>query len=99
VLKVSFSRHHKIRKSNEKESYVLCVFFVAEKIDVTYSYWDGSGHRRTITVTKGTSIDRFLDLVRQEFNELRNINVENLMFIKEDLIIPHVSFIQQVEIL
>jgi len=24
-----------------------------EEMDVTYSYWDGSGHRRTIRVTKG----------------------------------------------
>ncbi|KAA6354559.1 MAG: hypothetical protein EZS28_049914, partial [Streblomastix strix] len=27
-----------------------------EKIDVTFSMWDGSGHRRQITVTKGTTI-------------------------------------------
>ena len=59
-------------------------------IDVTYSYWDGSGHRRTLSVPQGTTIDRFLDQVRQEFKELRSVNVENLLFIKEDLIIPHV---------
>ena len=39
---------------------------------------------------QGTTIDRFLDQVRQEFKELRSVNVENLLFIKEDLIIPHV---------
>jgi hypothetical protein len=29
-----------------------------EKLEVTYSYWDGSGHRRTITVTKGQTIGK-----------------------------------------
>jgi len=60
-----------------------------EMIEVTYSYWDGSGHRRTAKVKKGTTIEKFLELVRQEFKELRGVNVENMMFVKEDLIIPH----------
>lgn len=25
-----------------------------EEIDITFSYWDGSGHRRTVRVKKGT---------------------------------------------
>ena len=61
-----------------------------ENIEITYSYWDGCGHRRCLTVTKDTSIDRFLTLVRDEFKELRAVSVENLLFVKEDLIIPHV---------
>jgi len=61
----------------------------SEPIDVTYSYWDGSGHRRVLTVTKGTAIEEFLELVRQEFKELRGISAEQMLFIKEDLIIPH----------
>jgi protein FAM50 len=59
-------------------------------ISVTYSYYDGSGHRRTVAVRKGTKIDQFLELVRQEFHELRGISSENMLFIKEDVIIPHV---------
>jgi len=65
----------------------------AEKIEVTYSYWDGSGHRRAIRVTKGTRVDQFLEMCRKElmeaFHELRGVSPENLMYIKEDLIIPH----------
>eukprot|EP00808_Paulinella_micropora_P029849 g16706.t1 len=65
----------------------------AEKVEITYSYWDGSGHRRSITVPKGTRIDQFLNKCRQQltdvFTELRGISSENLMYIKEDLIIPH----------
>jgi protein FAM50 len=61
-----------------------------EMISVTYSYYDGTGHRRTVIVRKGTKIDQFLELVRQEFHELRGISAENMLFIKEDVIIPHV---------
>lgn len=57
---------------------------------MTYSYYDGSGHRRTVNVRKGTRIDQFLELVRQEFYELRAVSTENMLFIKEDVIIPHV---------
>jgi len=38
---------------------------------------------------KGTTIEQFLELVRQEFKELRGVSAENLLFVKEDLIIPH----------
>jgi len=64
---------------------------------VTYSYWDGSGHRREIVLTKGTSIGQFLKLARKqllkEFPELRGVPSENLMYIKEDTILPmHYTF-------
>ena len=66
-----------------------------EVIEITYSYWDGSGHRRTIQVNKGNTIQYFLqkclEALRKEFNELKTASVDNLMYIKEDLIIPHVS--------
>jgi len=65
----------------------------AEMIEVTYSYWDGSGHRRSIKVNKGCRIDQFLEKCRRdlsdEFHEVRGMSAENLMYIKEDLIIPH----------
>ncbi|KAG6972248.1 hypothetical protein JG687_00001549 [Phytophthora cactorum] len=64
-----------------------------EDVAVTYSYWDGSGHRREITVPKKTTIGKYLELVKQqlvtEFAELRGVSAENLVYIKEDLIIPH----------
>eukprot|EP00301_Raphidiophrys_heterophryoidea_P021320 c5788_g1_i2.p1 GENE.c5788_g1_i2~~c5788_g1_i2.p1 ORF type:complete len:205 (-),score=30.40 c5788_g1_i2:66-680(-) len=59
------------------------------EIDVTYSYWDGAGHRRTSRVKKGITIEKFLGIVQREFHDLRGVSVEGLMFIKEDLIIPH----------
>jgi len=57
-------------------------------IEVTYSFYDGTGHRRMLKVKKGTTISQFLEAVRQEFHELRGLSSEHLLFIKEDVIIP-----------
>ncbi|KAJ3857014.1 XAP5, circadian clock regulator-domain-containing protein [Lentinula lateritia] len=54
-----------------------------EDIEITYSYWDGSGHRKSVVCKKGDAISTFLDKCRQQFPELRG----------EDLIIPqHYTF-------
>ncbi|ORY90908.1 XAP5, circadian clock regulator-domain-containing protein [Leucosporidium creatinivorum] len=60
-----------------------------EDIEITYSYWDGTGHRKVVTCKKGDSIAQFLEKCRQQFPELRAVSVDNLMYIKEDLIVPH----------
>uniref|UniRef100_A0A7N5ZU65 FAM50A/XAP5 C-terminal domain-containing protein n=1 Tax=Anabas testudineus TaxID=64144 RepID=A0A7N5ZU65_ANATE len=64
-----------------------------EEIEITFSYWDGSGHRKTIKMKKGNTIQNFLqralEVLRKDFSELRSAGVEQLMYIKEDLIIPH----------
>ncbi|KAH9614633.1 hypothetical protein KSS87_016199 [Heliosperma pusillum] len=61
-----------------------------EPFQITYSYWDGRGHRR---VRKGDTIGAFLRAVQLqlsvEFREVRTTSVENLLYVKEDLIIPH----------
>ena len=65
----------------------------AQIITITYSYWDGSGHRRSIKVSQGTSVGAFIDLARKAliktFPYLRRCSAENLIYVKEDLIIPH----------
>jgi len=60
-----------------------------EKILVTYSYWDGSGHRKQVECKKGDTIAQFLDKCRTQIHEIRSVNVDNLLYVKEDLIIPH----------
>jgi len=60
-----------------------------EDIEITYSYWDGNGHRKSVVCKKGDDIASFLAKCRQQFPELRGVSVDNLMYIKEDLIIPH----------
>ena len=70
-----------------------------EPLQITYSYWDGAGHRRVLQVRKGDSIGEFLRAVQQqlatEFREVRTSAVENMIYIKEDLIIPHVRLPSQ----
>mgnify|MGYP002355282966 CR=1 FL=1 len=64
----------------------------AEKIEVVYSYWDGSGHRRSAVVERGWTIEQFLTKCRQDlsdaFREVRALGPEQLMYVKEDVIIP-----------
>ncbi|KAJ3206215.1 hypothetical protein HDU83_007048 [Entophlyctis luteolus] len=60
-----------------------------EKIVITYSYWDGSGHRTQVEVKKGNTIGQFLEACKQQWDEMKGVNVDNLIYIKEDLIIPH----------
>ncbi|KAF0878059.1 FA50B protein, partial [Crocuta crocuta] len=64
-----------------------------EEMEVTFSYWDGSGHRRTVRIHKGGTVQQFLKKalqgLRKDFRELRSAGVEQLMYVKEDLILPH----------
>lgn len=64
-----------------------------QEITITFSYWDGSGHRRSVVMKKGNSIYQFLqrclEVLRKEFNELKTVMADQLMYVKEDLILPH----------
>ncbi|XP_012273474.1 protein FAM50 homolog [Orussus abietinus] len=64
-----------------------------EEIEITFSYWDGSGHRRSVVMKKGNSIyqllQRCLEVLRREFGELKTVMADQLMYVKEDLILPH----------
>lgn len=64
-----------------------------QEIPITFSYWDGSGHRRSVNMKKGNSIYQFLqkcmEALRKEFSELKTVMADQLMYVKEDLILPH----------
>lgn len=64
-----------------------------EEITVAYAYWDGSSHRKNMKIKKGNTISqclaRAIEALKKEFTELKACTTENLMFVKEDLIIPH----------
>jgi protein FAM50 len=64
-----------------------------EEIEITFSYWDGSGHRNSVKMKKGQTIYQFLqkclEMLRKQFPELRTVSADQLMYVKEDLIIPH----------
>jgi len=68
-----------------------------EILEITYSYWDGTGHRRTVQCKKGDTVGSFLELVRKDlakdFREMQNVSSDALLYVKEDLIIPQdISF-------
>ena len=68
-----------------------------EMLEITYSYWDGTGHRRSVQCRKGDTVGRFLESVRcelaREFREMANVSSDALLYVKEDLVIPQdVSF-------
>ena len=46
-----------------------------ETLKITYSYWDGQGHRRVAAVKKGDTVKDFLQKIKEqlipEFRELR----------------------------
>jgi len=68
-----------------------------EEINITYSYWDGKGHRRQVKMKKGNSIYQFLqrcleNLKKEEvYAELKMASADMLMYVKEDLILPQHS--------
>ena len=46
-----------------------------EPLQITYSYWDGTGHRKKIVVRKGDTVGEFLKAVKmqlaEEFRDIR----------------------------
>ncbi|XP_055389092.1 protein FAM50A-like [Condylostylus longicornis] len=89
-------RDEKIRQ--EKEKLIKNYYEELEKekhdmLEVTYSYWDGNGHRRSIHIEKGKTIGQFITECRKtlekDFPELKSVSNENLLYVKEDLILPH----------
>jgi len=66
-----------------------------EEIQITFSFWDGSGHRRMLTMKKGKTIYQFLQKaledLRSDFLELRSASADQLMYVKEDLILPQTN--------
>lgn len=48
-----------------------------EPLKVTYSYWDGTGHRRQTVVRKGDNIGAFLAKVREQLSpDFRDLRCE-----------------------
>ena len=64
-----------------------------ETLEITYSYWDGSGHRKKIQMKKKSTVLEFLNAacneLRDKYREIRFLQGANLLYIKEDVILPH----------
>lgn len=89
---------NKLREQLRKEWVEKQAALKEEEIEITFSYWDGSGHRKSIVMKKGNSIYQFLqksleEVLRKEFPELKTVSADQLMYVKEDLILPqHYTF-------
>jgi len=70
------------------------------KIKICFSYWDGAGHRDDVTMLQKNSIFDFLHaartkLINTSMPQVQKIRVENLLFVKEDIILPNdISFFE-----
>jgi hypothetical protein len=78
-------------------SYFLTFFFSlqfcsVEPVDVTYGYWDRTEEKKTITVTKGTSIREFLELIQSDRREFSKGSISKMLFVKDAHIVPHVRY-------
>ncbi|CDU19644.1 uncharacterized protein PY17X_1248500 [Plasmodium yoelii] len=87
-------RKIELKKKELRELYFKLENEQKEKdIEITYSYYDGSGHRRKILVKQKNTIGQFInkcvDNLKHEFTNLRSASCETLMFVKEDLILPN----------
>ncbi|CAD7084318.1 unnamed protein product [Hermetia illucens] len=86
-------RENRMREELRQEWVAQQATLKDQEITITFSYWDGSGHRRSVTMKKGNSIYQFLqkclEILRKEFNELKTVMADQLMYVKEDLILPH----------
>ncbi|KAF7457594.1 XAP5 domain-containing protein [Cryptosporidium felis] len=83
----------KIKERLEMEEFEKEEKLKQEIIEVVFSYWDGSGHRRSVNVPRNTTIGEFLEKCRiklkSEFKEFSRLSSASLMYIKEDVILPH----------
>lgn len=86
-------RENRLREELRQEWVAQQAALKDQEIPITFSYWDGSGHRRSVTMKKGNSIYQFLqkclETLRKEFTELKTVMADQLMYVKEDLILPH----------
>lgn len=85
---------NKLREELRQEWVEKQAAIKEEEIEITFSFWDGSGHRKSIKQKKGNSIYQFLqkaldEILRKEFPELKTVTADSLMYVKEDLILPH----------
>jgi protein FAM50 len=63
-----------------------------EQLSVQFSYWDGSGHKRSATVAIGDTVGTFLKVAKgileKDFPNLRHVTIPNLLFVKDNIMIP-----------
>jgi protein FAM50 len=53
-----------------------------EKLGIHCVFWDGSTHDKYIEVKRGMTIGGLLDRAREEWDEIRGLSLDHLMFVR-----------------
>src|SRR6266496_3847769 len=61
----------------------------AETVEIQFAYYDGLSHLGSVTVKKGEPVFNLIDKAKQSFSATRDVATENLLFAKDEIIIPH----------
>lgn len=61
----------------------------AEEVEIQFAFFDGLSRLGSVKVKKGEPIFNLIDRAKQQFQEIRDVAAEKLLFAKDDIIIPH----------
>jgi protein FAM50 len=59
-----------------------------EVFTIDYCYYDGTSHKKSVTLKKGVDIRSFMDEARLNFPELKGVSLNDLLFFKDNYNIP-----------
>jgi protein FAM50 len=59
-----------------------------ELFTIDYCYYDGTSHKKSMTLKKGVDIRSFMDEARLNFPELKGVSLNDLLFFKDNYNIP-----------
>jgi len=60
-----------------------------EFVRVDYCYYDGTSHQKSYSVKKSTLVKNFVEEAKLTFPELKGVSTDQLLFVKENWIVPH----------
>jgi protein FAM50 len=84
-------RDEAIEKENEKLRLIWLdeqEKIKEELFTIDYCYYDGTSHKKSMTLKKGETIRTFLDEARLNFPELKGVSLNDLMFLKDNYNVP-----------
>eukprot|EP01114_Cavostelium_apophysatum_P022937 TRINITY_DN8473_c0_g1_i1.p1 TRINITY_DN8473_c0_g1~~TRINITY_DN8473_c0_g1_i1.p1 ORF type:complete len:328 (-),score=88.25 TRINITY_DN8473_c0_g1_i1:10-948(-) len=95
-VETSFLPDREKEEAQRKERELLAKEYAVEQerikgenMELEFCFFDGSETRRKRKVKKGDTIGTFLNEAKRDFATLKGCTTESLLFVKEDLIVPH----------
>jgi len=69
-----------LRSKNKKKEQLIVVH---------YTFFDGMDRIRNLSIKLGSTLQTFIESVKDQSNEMKTVNISQLLFVKDGLIIPH----------